>query len=88
MKITVKREHIDNGIALSSTCCPIALAGKELGLKDIWVTPRWMIYSLNDRMRSFTLPQTVQEFVRRFDEGEHVTTISFDLPVLDSYGRV
>jgi hypothetical protein len=80
--IVVKRVHIDNGVANSSTCCPIALACKDAGLKNVWVTPLMICYHINDNdPRMTTLPQAAIEFVHRFDFGLAVTMFSFDLPV-------
>ena len=85
MKISVKREHIDNGVALSSTCCPIALACKDAGLKNVWINPLSIHYCLDDSVcplfvNRVTLPVEVIKFIARFDAGEYVTMFSFDLP--------
>jgi len=80
MIILVKREHIDNGVANSSSCCPIALACKDAGLKNVWVDHRSICYLLNDNIfRYIPLPSVAMEFVRHFDAGEYVTLFSFDL---------
>jgi hypothetical protein len=82
MKITVKRQHIDNGIALSSSCCPIALACKDAGLKNVWITGMMIQCRLNDNsIVQIPLPVLAIEFISNFDSGRYVTMCSFDLPI-------
>lgn len=91
MKVVVTRDHIYNGIALSSACCPIALACKDAGLEKVWVNPLTIRYSLNDKTYIATLPTVAIQFMYHFDTGGSnlsLSVFSFDLPIEQPQDRL
>lgn len=76
MKIKVNRRHILEGTRRSWDSCPIALAVREqLGVADLKVG--------NGLIRcgktKFTMPDRVDRFVGKFDDGEKVKPFVFEL---------
>lgn len=62
MKIRVTQEHIDNGVRGSCISDPIALAMKEAGLRDVWVSPDYIKWSKD----GVTFYQPTSDQLRRF----------------------
>ena len=87
MTIHVTQEHIDKG-ALSNSCkCPVALALQEVLQKQVFVcqtvaaTYRIEASDLSSigQYDDYGLPQSVADFVRRFDAGQDVEPFTFEL---------
>ena len=78
MKITVTQQHIDNGQKGSCTRDPIALALKDAGVEDPWVSPVRITFGLN-RKNGAPVPAEVLAFMRAFDNHEMVEPFEFEL---------
>ena len=76
-KITVTAMHIKIGVPLSSLACPIFLAAKGAGLREVSV----YCYSMRVGPYKLSLPEKAQDFIRRFDAGEKVAPFSFTVEV-------
>ncbi len=83
VRVRVTQENIDKGQAMSTRNCPVARALKNLGMKyctvnDVWIwkdnRPRG-----NDYMLGGPTPKKAQDFIHKFDRGDEVEPISFDL---------
>ena len=85
MKITVTQYHIDNGQKGSCTRDPIALALKDAGVEDPWVSPVRITFGLN-RKNGAPVPAEVLAFMRAFDSHEPVSPFTFELGITDSLG--
>jgi hypothetical protein len=79
MKVKVTQEHIREGRAGFATCCPVALALKELGCE-------WAVVGTTDIRVLFEgevirkpLPDKVTNFIRAFDFNHPVDPMEFEL---------
>ena len=76
MRIVVKQEHIKSGIHKSPISCPIARAVREaFGVDDVGATH----YSIYVAGKRYEVPDSVQSFIKRFDDGEVVEPFEFEL---------
>lgn len=81
MRINVEQRHIDNGIRMSCTKCPVALAIREATGRELDVKSRRVFE--NAEPIAF-LPDEVSGWIRSFDvywenEGYTPKPISFDI---------
>ena len=76
MKIHVRRRHIKKGKRSHARLCPVALAFKERAHKRRVHVSQWYLES---GAKIFDLPQSVQEFIARFDAGKPVKPFAFVL---------
>jgi hypothetical protein len=85
-RIVVTKKDIDNGIPLSHSSCPIALAAKRaFPGKDIFVGS-----SVCFSKKKFPLPEKGTKFVMDFDRGYAVQPFQFVIDtnkILDYYGH-
>ena len=79
--IKVGQKHIDDGIPLSCSVCPIALAIDETTGKFATVGNSLCSISEQDidTMMNIELPRSAQRFIRRFDNGQPVKPFNFYL---------
>lgn len=75
LEIDVTYTDIKKGVRNSLHNCPIALAAKRAGLKDVVVDG----YSIAISNLCRTLPQKVSTFVSKFDHGDKVEPFSFTI---------
>ena len=78
MKIQVTQQHIDAGLKGSCTKDPIALALKDAGVEDPWVSPVRITFGMN-RKNGVPTPPEVLAFIRAFDNYEPVQPFEFEL---------
>jgi len=71
LRISVTQEDIDKGTSRSAYC-PVALAVKRLGYKDVHVLGEIRA----DDFR-FSVPLLAAKFIDRFDEGKPVYPFTF-----------
>ena len=79
--IPVTEEHIKNGKAKDPSCCPVALAVKErMAVKDVFANC-YTIRGDIDYSHGFCVraPDSVYDFITKYDRGEPVEPFSFDL---------
>ena len=83
LHVQVTSEHIKNGKKSTLISCPIALAVKQLGYKEVFVTPFGMacIDPSTDSTLRVELPEVARKFIRSFDADQDVTPIEFYLQV-------
>jgi hypothetical protein len=83
MKIQVKvtDKHIKRGIPQCIDQCPIALALTDLGYDVISVGLDTTLFYDKNRVNvfSFFLPPIATDFIKRFDNLEHLTSFDFTL---------
>ena len=84
IKISVTQEHIDNGIAHSSSACPIALAFEDADLHDASVMHDnvyyYEIYFYDEEdEKEATIDQGIQDWREKYDTGQHVDPIELVL---------
>jgi hypothetical protein len=79
LRVEVKTKHIKKGKPQSIHSCPIALAFKDLGEKDIVVAGSYI--RLQDGGYMIDLPRSANRFVRRFDKGQAVESFNFVVEV-------
>lgn len=87
MKIRVEERHIAAGARCSSTRCPIALALAEQ-LNLAWTpcvtqsTAAAFEVGTDTQHLASLLPPEATDFIRRFDRGERVGPVEFELDVV------
>ena len=81
MKIEVTQEDIQKGKKGNSCACPVWHAGNRAGLIDFEVWNRSVVFVHNGQDARCLLPESVQTFIKKFDCGQPVEPISFDLEV-------
>ena len=77
-KITVTRRDIERGKKGSPNSCPVALAVKRLGHKNVGVGLCSISWS---GMPVAIMSMTAQYFIERFDSGKPVKPFSFTVSV-------
>ena len=87
MKVQVKRRHIDVGIPNLAAKSPIALAvSEQLGGAVVHESSDGFISIFTGVFRGevsdYYLPKSAREFTRRFDAGENVKGITFNMTPL------
>ena len=81
MKVEVTQEHIDRGQRKAHCYCPVALALKDVGVKEPVVFGGYF-RALGDT-EDTKLPPKVDDFVLAYDLGLKVTPFTFDLDLSD-----
>ena len=81
MKIQVTQQHIDNGVRGSTTSDPVALAMKSAGLEKPWVSPAYLAWRKDNKDYSVLAPESVLEFLKRFDNGLPSEPFEFEVGV-------
>lgn len=76
MLVKVSRQHIKKGCRISSSHCPVALAVRAANPKAVYVAVSSMIV-IDDKM--WNIPDYVQDWVQKFDTGEHVEPFEFTI---------
>ena len=79
MKVIVTQEHIDKGTPESACNCPIALALKDMGAKDVCVNQGYIEFQLGDEYWWAEPPTVADEFIEAFDDQEQVNPFEFDI---------
>ena len=81
MMVVVKQEHIEAGIRNSPNSCPIARAVREcLGIDGGVVVSEYAIHISNEKTtKRYDVPAVVRSFIKRFDVGEYVEPLEFEL---------
>lgn len=82
MRIIINQSCIDKGKKGSVSKCPIALAMKNVGLKNVEVGIVDVDYNPDSKQgyywrRNKRLPKKIQNFIERFDKGKSVRPIDF-----------
>lgn len=77
--VSVQQEDIDNGKPEDCDSCPIALACRRLGYKDVSVG-----VSLHVDDHDYWLPSEASRFIEEFDNGEVVSPFSFTANLSDN----
>jgi hypothetical protein len=83
MRITVTREDIEVGRRYDPVRCPVARALRRSGM--VYFTVMESAVRLRDEERHgglLVLPVSVQDWIRKFDRGEPVEQVSFELEAL------
>jgi hypothetical protein len=62
--INVTQEHIDHGILLNSSSCPVAMAVRAAGFTGANVHAKCITY----QGWNYTYPRSAQAFVKAFDQ--------------------
>jgi len=78
------QEHIDNGVRLSCSCCPISLAVADKGYVHVSVSGSGVVRAIQQGGSSlapqrFRLPHEVMALIRLFDDGLPISPSSFRL---------
>ena len=83
MRIEVTREHICKGEIEEPTCCPIALALVDCGLRTPAVYDNVVFHDRhkNRWMVPVMLPPEAVEFIHNFDSGTPVEPFGFNLEI-------
>lgn len=88
MKFEITQDHIDNGLPVVSSSCPIALSIKEKVVGYVGVTPEYVAFMKNGEEEwnaSFgcrvEMPANGYNFVRAFDDGDAVEPFVLELEV-------
>lgn len=82
MKIQVTQKHINAGSRGSCNSDPVALAMKEAGYMHPWISPdRIRVDGFNGGFmrEDFEMPESVEYFIREFDNGRFVEPFEFEL---------
>lgn len=76
MKITVTKEHIEQGCPANYRYCPVALA-----VKGQCRTEQVQVFNWSIRIKSevFAMPPKAKRFIKRFDSDSPVRPFSFEL---------
>ena len=84
MKINVTTEHIAKGRenfkrnnCLRACNCPIALALKDAGFKDVVISPTGRFHYQTDRMRTTHLSSVCANFISFFDNCFSAEDVAF-----------
>jgi len=75
MVIEVTQEHIDKGLKMSCSMCPVALALKDKGFTHVSVIGYSMFV---DGSRYINTPE-LRQFINDFDMGEYVKPVQFEV---------
>lgn len=82
LTVQITADHIAAGVATKCERCPAALALTEAtGVQ--WYVDRYYAFPVNhvhDRERWWRLPDELVCFIARFDTGEPVEPMAFELP--------
>lgn len=84
VSIAVRKRHISAGVGATPTACPIALAlNEQLGAGAASVGARKFRFFCKDGSitNEFDLPESVQSFISKFDNGEDVRPFEFRVQV-------
>ena len=84
MKVQVKQRHIDKGIPNHWTESPIVLAVVEQrGGAEVYETSDGFVTimtgAFGTETADYRMPRSAREFSRRFDAGEDVSEITFNM---------
>lgn len=80
MKITVNANNITDGIANSTTACPIAKALIESGHSNVAVISRhFYCLAPDNKPICGSFPSIAEEFISNFDLHKHVSPIEFEV---------
>ena len=79
MIIQVTQQHIDSGLKGSCTSDPIALALKDAGFPEPWVSAYYIQTDKGDKSTRVETPDSVDYFQRLFDNGSPVHPFEFEL---------
>lgn len=84
MRVVVTLEDIQSGEAMSACACPIALAiarkvpeDQQVRVYDFEVE----IGNMDVGFRRYQLPESAQDFIQSFDDGDGGWTLDFELEV-------
>ena len=83
-RIKVLQKHIDYGTAGSTIFCPIALALRAKGYKNVDVDDlevRLCVKRSSKRLYA-NLPRRAKTFIEKYDNGFKVSPIKFDLKLV------
>lgn len=75
MKIKVTQDHIDHGLRGSCMQCPVALALRDAG----FLAPFAGVENIHVQRKFVTTPDTVQEFMKLFDNGLPCEPFTFEI---------
>lgn len=86
IKISVIQDDIDKGVRSSVIYCPVARAASRIlnltckvGRLQIYMRPR-----TRKLPSEYWLPSEIQEWIKKFDLGEKVEPISFEIGYSDA----
>lgn len=79
MKIEVTAEDIQRGRKGNACSCPIHRAGRRAGLIDFEVWNKAVSVYLDGKKKNYPLPEVAQQFIKKFDCGQPVEPIAFEL---------
>lgn len=85
IKITVTKEHIENGKIKDNKCCPIALSFKnhqDVDHVSIFEDHAWLFMKkkkgeIKTLMKQYNFTKDMENFVKKFDNNEQVEPQSF-----------
>lgn len=77
MKISVTQAHIDTGVPIQCSKCPIALAVGDVVVGEVAVGIR----SLCIETYWIDLPSVAQQFIRAYDDGTVVEPFEFEVEI-------
>jgi len=81
-KLNITKNNIKNGDPGNAAKCPVALALKDLGFKDIHVSIDSMSFiTKNDTEIIVTMPKKVFTFICKFDSDKSVNPFSIIIPL-------
>lgn len=75
MRVVVKQEHISQGSRGSALYCPIAVALRDAGCKNVIVGPDCAFVDDED----YELPEEAMAFIDAFDDGGEPGPITFTM---------
>ncbi len=82
MKIEVTTEDIAKGVREDCHGCPIALACKRLGVRDVAVEREAVVYrNYEGEWDEASMPEVGEAFIEAFDAGRDVEPFSFELDI-------
>ena len=82
MKITVTQDDIDKGMQSNGIHCPVARAIRQHVSLSYVAVNRWTLYFRRSDAPSYqrtSLPASVNDFIRRYDNRQPVAPFEFDL---------
>jgi len=79
VKVTVTKKNCLFGIPQNISGCPIALALKKKGFKNIAVDEDQILVSKKGEYFTSKVVKAARRFIERFDEGLSVKPFSFNL---------
>jgi len=85
IKITVTKEHIENGKIKNNKCCPIALSfknHKDVAHVSIFEDHAWLFMKkkkgeIKTLMKQYNFTKDMENFVKKFDNKEQVEPQNF-----------